>query len=177
MNPPYKSKRISLTAESKNSWIFNGTSTREVTTEEVGTKYKTNIRETCERITGPARYNGNPASFATALKQGTLIGASDASVKNGIGAGAWVLATQELENTMGGAGPIDGDPATMQSTRAERGATIGSLYAILGVAKDYNLRKGQATLYVDNQGSYTKGKAPEKGEGPIATFERTMTKK
>ena len=48
VNPQYKAKRISLTSESKNSWIFYGTSTREVTTEEVGTRYKTNIKEICE---------------------------------------------------------------------------------------------------------------------------------
>ena len=87
-------------------------------------------------------------------------------MKGGIGAGAWVIATQNLDDTMSGASSIDGDPTTMQSTRAERGATIDSLYAILEVAKDYNIRKGQATLYVDNQASYTKGKAPAQGEGP-----------
>ena len=77
-----------------------------------------------------------------------------------------VIATEDLVDNMSGAVPIDGDLATIQSTRAERGATIGSLYAILCDAKDYNLKKGQAILYVDNQGSYTKGKAPEKGEDP-----------
>ena len=73
--------------------ILNGTSTREVTIEEVGTKFKTNIRETSARITGPEKYSGQPAKFATALKQGTFTGASDKSMKNGIGAGAWVLNT------------------------------------------------------------------------------------
>ena len=120
VNPPYKAKRISLSSESKNLWIVNGTSTREAIIEEVGTKFKTNIRETCERIIGPARYSGQPASFATALKQGTSIRASDLSVKNRILAGAGVLATQKLKDTISGAESIDRDPEPMQSTRSEK---------------------------------------------------------
>ena len=84
VNLSYKAKRISLSLELKSIWIFNKKSSREITTEEVGKTYKTNVRKVCERITGPTRYNEQLTSVATLLKQGTLIEASDASVKIGI---------------------------------------------------------------------------------------------
>ena len=68
---------------------------------------------------------------------------------------------------MRGEEPIDGNPTTMHSTQAERGATIGCLWAVTKTAKKYNLKRGACTLYVDNRGSYSQGRIPATGEGPF----------
>ena len=55
----------------------------------------------------------------------------------------------------------------MHSTRAERGSTIGCLWAINKLAKKYSLKKGACTLYIDNKGSYNQGRILSQGERPF----------
>ena len=108
------------------------------------------------------------AELARLLRQGNLIGGSDASVKNGKGTSAWKIATPtDMTTNMHGEGPIEGNPNTLHSTRAERGATIGCLWTITKLAKQYILKKGICTLFIDNQGSYKQGNIPEQGKGPF----------
>ena len=65
-----------------------------------------------------------------------------------------IAKNNDINTKMEGEGPIDGNPTTMHSTRAERGATIGCLWAITKLVKKYSLRKGACTLFIDNKGSY-----------------------
>ena len=113
------------------------------------------------------KISGRMAELARSLRRGTLIGGSDASVRLGVGTSAWAINNpQDISTKMYGEGPVDGDPSTMHSTRAERCATVGCLWAITKLAKTYKLREGECTLHIDNQGSFKQGNIPEQGEGP-----------
>ena len=72
-----------------------------------------------------------------------------------------------MSTNMHGEGPVDGNPRKLHSTRAEIGATVGCLWAIMKLAKKYTLKEGVGTLYIDNQGSYQQGSIPGKGGGPF----------
>ena len=104
--------------------------------KEVGTKYKTNIRETCEKSTGPARYNGQPA-FVTALKtrhsHRSLRRISETWDRKGC-MGPGHIRTREHHEWSWANRRRPSNNATNRSRK--RGAIIGSLYAILGIAKD-----------------------------------------
>ena len=68
---------------------------------------------------------------------------------------------------MSGAGPVDGDPEYINSTRAEKSGFIGPLHAIHAIAKKIDLRKGKLTMHVDNTSSFQNGDPPRPGEGAL----------
>ena len=164
---PTRAVRVTLKSSSAQSWVFHQGSQNSAITRNQKRNPKCNHAEICNRLTGKMKIKGRMAELARSLRRGTLIGGSDASVKAGEGTTAWEINTpQDINTKMYGEGPVDGDPNTMHSTRAERGATVGCLWAITKLAKKYTLKEGECTLHIDNQGSYKQGHIPEKGEGP-----------
>ena len=156
---PERAVRITLKSQSKYSWVFHEGTRESTRTRERIKSGAQNHAEVCNRVTGQMFEKGRMAELARDLRNGTLIGGSDASVVKNRGTGAWMIAkSTDLSTSMEGGGPIDGNPETMHSTRAERGATIGCLWAITKMAKKYKVRKGACTLYIDNRGSYGQGR-------------------
>ena len=66
-----------------------------------------------------------------------------------------------------GAGPVDGDPEFLHSTRAERSAFLAPLYVAWSLAKEYDLNTGNITMHVDNTSSFQEGDPPRPGEGAL----------
>ena len=65
------------------------------------------------------KLEGRMAELARSLRQGNLIGGSDASIKDGKGTSAWKISKPaDMSTNMHGEGPIDGNPQTVHSTRA-----------------------------------------------------------
>ena len=57
------------------------------------------------------KLEGRMAELARSLRQGNLIGGSDASVKDGKGTSAWKISKPaDMSTNMHGEGPIDGNP-------------------------------------------------------------------
>ena len=82
------------------------------------------------------------------------------SVKNKKGTSALVMEPthqKQSEIYMRGAGPVDGDPGFLNSTRAERSRFIGLIYAIHQIAQKYDLRQGKLIMYVENISSFQQG--------------------
>ena len=89
-------------------------------------------------------------------------------MKNKTGTSAWIIEPtyeKRSDTYMFGAGPVDGDPAFLNSTRAERSGFIGPIFAIYQIAKKFNLRQGKLTMHVDNISSFLQGDPPRPGEG------------
>ena len=116
------------------------------------------------------RFTGDLDELGEALKNGTLQGASDGSVKNKIGTSACIIEpthlTRDLSN-IGGAGPVDRDPDTMNSTRAERSGFLGPLHTVTLLAKRYNAKHGGITMHVDNTSSFQQGDQSKLREGAL----------
>ena len=160
--------RISLHSQSPLSWVFTKGSDKTDTTTVPANKQKPTLK-IIERIQGPVHHEGNRKKLAAALRSGKLVGASDGSVKNGIGSHAWIITkkskTHKHKSRIYGAGPVDGHPRSMNSTRAERAGFLGPLIQTLSLAQEYNITRGKLTMHVDNIGSYKKGQAPQMGDG------------
>jgi len=91
-------------------------------------------------------------------------------VKNEIGTSAWILKPAHLTRAsshMRGSGPVDGDPETMKSTRAERSGFLGPLHVVTLLAKRYNVKHGGVTMHVNNTSSFQQGDPPKPGEGAL----------
>jgi len=70
--------------------------------------------------------HGRMAELARNLRKVALIGGSDASVVQKRRTAAWMIATHnDLDTNIQGKGPVDSNPTTIYSVRAERGAAIG----------------------------------------------------
>ena len=61
-----------------------------------------------------------------------------------------------------GAGPVDRDPHTLNSTTTERGGFLGSLYTEYKIAHKYNSTQGAITMHINKIGSFTNGDSPKK---------------
>ena len=93
------------------------------------------------------------------LRQGKMKGGLDASVKSRKGSTAWKITSPlNMKINMYGKGAIDGNSITLNSTRTEREATVDCLWAIMKLAKKYEIKPGACSLYIDNQGSYKQEK-------------------
>ena len=125
-----------------------------------------------QRIMGLNTYtHGEESIIAQSLQAGTLQGASDGSMAHNRATQAWRI--EPLQNNClsqhytQGAGPVDGDPHTLDSTTAERGGFLGPLWSAYELARKYALDRGAITMHIDNISSYTAGDPPQKGEGPL----------
>ena len=131
-NPPKEAIRISLRSQSEKTLIFGNSTTKEVNIRRPMRRQEEPDSEAMEHPMGnDGRYTGDLADLGQALQEGTLQGASDGSVKNKIGTSAWILEpTHQTRATsnMRGAGPEDGDPETMNSTRTEREQVSSALF-------------------------------------------------
>lgn len=160
--------RISLWTQSPRTWIFKKSGSCPVTgagtiTTLSSPTVKTNL-QIITRIQGPVRTQGLREHLAESLTEGKLMGASDGSVKNGMGSHAWILTPGNknyMDATIKGSGPVDGHAAFMNSTRAERAGFIGPLLNTLHLAQEYSITTGTLHMHVDNTGSYRKGNAPK----------------
>ena len=98
--------------------------------------------------------------------------------KNGIGSHAWIITkkskTYKHKSRIYGAGPVDGHPRSMNSTRAERAGFLEPLIQTLSLAQEYNITRGKLTMHVDNIGSYKKGQVPEMGGRNISPCHRWL---
>ena len=80
----------------------------------------------------------------------------------------WALETREgKECRIEGSGIVDGNTATNDSTRAERGGRISILGVILQVAETYELQQGHVKILIDNTTALTYGNRPREGDGPF----------
>ena len=125
-----------MKSRSEKTWVFHKGAKSSTKTAPIKKEIATNHARICNRITGQTKTRGCMAELARDLRNGTLIGGSDASVVQGRGTRVWMITkNNDLNIKMEGEGPIDGNPMTMHSMRAERGATIGCLWAITKLAK------------------------------------------
>ena len=115
--------------------------------------------------------SGDERKIAQSLQAGTLQGASDGSMKHNKATQAWRMEpfqTNKLSNHyIQGAGPVDGDPHTLDSTTAERGGFLGPLWHAYTLARKYSLKQGAITMHIDNISSFTAGDPPQPGAGPL----------
>ena len=170
-NPPKTGTRISLRLQSERTWIFSNSTAKEVNIRQPMHWQEEPDREAMARRLGEdARFTGDLNDLGEALRNGTLQGASDGSIKNKEGTSAWVLEPDHLTRAtshMRGAGPVDGDHETMNSTRAERSSIPSPIHAVTLLAKRYNIRHGGVTMHIDNTSSFLQGDPPKPGEGAL----------
>ena len=108
---PKKAVRVTLKSKSRNSWILTPGYTKSVATENKKKPSNNNHAAICNRITGKMKLEGRMVELARSLRQGNLIGGSDASVKDGKGTSAWKISKPaDMSTNMHGEGPIDGNP-------------------------------------------------------------------
>ena len=111
-------------------------------------KPTSNHAQICNSIAGDMKSHGQMVELAKDFRKGTLIGGSDASVVHGRGTGVWMITKiTNMTTKMEGEGPIDGNPTSMHSTRAERGATIGCLWALYVAVFQFCIATAQEVLY------------------------------
>ena len=134
---PTRALRVTIKSQTKRSWIFSPGFPKSVLVHSKVPPEVNNHASLCNRVTGEMRGSGRMAELARSLRKGQLIGGSDASVTHGKGSAAWkIAAPTNMITHMQGEGQIDGDPRTLHSTRVERGATVGCLWAIMKLAKN-----------------------------------------
>ena len=54
------------------------------------------------------------------------------------------------QHYMEGAGPVDGDPHTLDSTTTERGDFLGPLYTAYKISHKYNITQGAISMHINN---------------------------
>ena len=158
--PPKKGVKISLQSQTRHTLIFTNSCTIPVNIRCTHIQQPDpSTKKALTRIIGPSmELQGDKNELVKALEEGTLQGALDGSVKNKKGTGAWMVVPKTYQklsdHSFRGAGPVDGDPDFLHSTRAERSANIAPLYVAWCLAKEYNIMKGKLTMHVDNTASF-----------------------
>ena len=77
---PERAVRITLKSQSEKTWVFHEGTGKLTRTGERKKSGEPNHAEICNRITGHMNQQGRMAELARDLRNGTLIGGSDASV-------------------------------------------------------------------------------------------------
>jgi len=70
-----------------------------------------------------------------------------------------------MKNSIGGDGPVDEDPNTMNYTRVARGGTIGPLYYTYLLSKKFIIRNVADHIHIENQSAIKIHNPPPKGAG------------
>ena len=160
-----------MRSQTKKTYIFNEAASAAVFIRHPKEKSLNNDLEAIKRATGPSCHlQGDLEDIASALQDGTLQGASDWSVKEKKGTSAWIIEPTHIirsATNMSGAGPVDGDPEFLNSTRAERSGFLGPIFAASQIAKKFNLRQEKLTMQVDNISSFQQGDPPKPREGAL----------
>ena len=106
-----------------------------------------------------------------ALEDGTIHKALDGFLKNKTRTNAWRIEPRTKnalsKYSVSGAGPVDGDPNTLNPTRTERSGFFGPIFYSYALAEKYDVKKGHITMHVNNIASFQKGDLPIPGEGPL----------
>ena len=118
-----RSFRISLWFQSPRTWVFRKSGRGPVTGHRATRKTtqpqrKINL-QIINRIQGQPLTQGPRFILAEALREGKLFGASDGSVKNGMGSHGWIIKSgieKTIKTTIRGSGPVDGHADFMDST-------------------------------------------------------------
>ena len=144
-NPPTIAHKISLSSATQHTMIYTDSVSLPVPLQPQQLSTSLTTDKAILRLLGPEiRQMGDHKYLAQSLSEGALQGASDGSMKFGRGTCAWRIepaTTEKLsEHNITGAAPVDGDPSTMNSTRAERGGFIGPLYYAAKLAEKYALQ-------------------------------------
>jgi Reverse transcriptase (RNA-dependent DNA polymerase) len=84
--------------------------------------------------------------------QGKLVIVSDGSVKDGIGAAAWIITTEEHRNLhyVVGKARVPSNPSTIDSHRAETGGLLGGLLHFHALLRQWQVTEGEVTFACDN---------------------------
>ena len=164
-NPPAKAVRISLQSETTSTWIYTDSTTEPRSISHLMPTPPDNIFLALERIVGNnTSTHGEERIIAQSLQAGTLQGASDGSMAHNRATQAWRIEPQQTnrlsQHYIQGAGPVDGDPHTLDSTTAERGGFLGPLWFAYQLAHKYTLDRGAITMHIDNISSFTAGDPP-----------------
>ena len=126
--PQREAIQISLMSESKHTWIFDSGALVPTLTADIPKRVRLTNDIIYDRVTRPETLSGNMNDIVTAIKKGSLIGGSYASVKSERSVGAWKFQVQGNQTGLTEEGLVNGDPQTMHSTRGERGITTGALW-------------------------------------------------
>ena len=173
--PPIHAFRVSFKFITKKSWIIYKSNRQpmRIPPSEIHTAPQDNEAEIMDRLYGHNLHikMGNQETrerLAAAIHCRTAVGGSDGSLKDGEMVIGWALETREGEECrIEGAGMVDGNPATNDSTRAERGGRISILGAVLQIAEQYELQQGHVKILIDNITALAYGNKPREGDGPF----------
>ena len=165
-------KKYSLSSGTPNTLIYTNSNSYTVILKSTQTIPQSQTDSAILRLLGPEILQmGNQEALAKSLSGGTLQGASDGSMKFGQGTCAWRVEPKTSvglsDHSLTRATPVDGDPDTMNSTRAERGGFIDPLYYVEKLASKYKITQGKLTMYVDKISSFTNCDPPRPWEGPL----------
>ncbi len=95
-------------------------------------------------------------AIAHQMKLEILLACSDGShnPESHTGCHGWVLASNEQELLLQGAGPDDGHPMLINSYRSELGGLITVLYIIYRICSHYQVASGKMKYYCNNKGVF-----------------------
>ena len=172
---PMHAFRVSFKSVSSQSWMLYGFNSQPMKTSPPHKTQAQHAREDTflERLYGYTPICeevdiGKLAKLAAAIHCGTAVGGSDGSVVNQEMVLGWALENKEGMNCrIEGAGIVDGDPKTNDSTRAERGGRANILGVILHLAREFDIQKGHVKILIDNTTAITYGERPGEGSGPF----------
>ena len=158
-----------MRSQTKQTFIFNDSAAAAVLIRHPKETHPNDNSEAIKRATGSSCHlEGDLEDIASALQDGTLQDALDRSVKDKKGTSAWIIEPTHItrsETNMSGAGPVDGNPEYLNSTRAERSGFLGPIFAVYQIAKKFELRQGKITMHMDNISSFQQGDPPKPREG------------
>ena len=122
-NSPKSAYKISLSSTTKYPMIYTDAVSLPVPLQPQQLKPPLIIDKAILRLLGPEiRQISDQQILAQSLSDRTLQGAMDGSMKLGQGTCAWRIEAKTIaklsDNNIIGAAPVDGDPSTMNSTRA-----------------------------------------------------------
>jgi hypothetical protein len=122
-------------------------------------KLDTSLCQICGNVCFPV-VDGKLLMKKISQKNKMLVGASDASLKDGIATQVWILTSGDAEDLnndllhLAGAGPVDGYHPYLSSTRAE----IAGITAVLIISQlllKFHASPAKVTLLCDNQAAIT----------------------